>query len=216
MKKRSQSVVAAAALALTTGLTSVSPARADEYSNALANFKQAGQSATFFRTAYAYALFPNVGEGAFIVGGQGGKGHVYQGGHLIGNSIMGGLSVGFQAGGKVYSEVIFFQDQRALDEFESGNFEFSAGTSATAATAQLGASAGSNGAQANASTTVQNATTAGVYEHGMAVFTIAKGGLMFAANVGGQKFSYTPRRHSHVARPADGPSTTAAPAASPP
>jgi lipid-binding SYLF domain-containing protein len=205
MRKKSRLVTAAVALGLTIGLVGVAPARADEYSNALANFKQAGQSATFFHTAYAYALFPDVGEGAFIVGGQGGKGHVYQAGHLIGTSIMGGLSVGFQAGGKVYSEVIFFQDQHALEDFESGNFEFSAGTSATAATAQLGASAGSNGAQANASTTDQNATTAGVYEHGMAVFTIAKGGLMFAANVGGQKFSYKPRHHSHVARPADSP-----------
>ncbi len=201
MRNKFLSLTAAATLLFVGAL----PAQADEYSNALANFKQAGQSASFFHTAYAYVLFPDVGEGAFIVGGQGGKGRVYQGGHFIGTSIMGGLSVGFQAGGKIYSEVIFFQDQRALEEFQSGNFEFSAGTSATAATAQLGASAGSNGVQANASTTDQNATTAGVYEHGTAVFTIAKGGLMFAANVGGQKFSYTPRHHSHAASAAAPP-----------
>jgi len=31
---------------------------------------------------------------------------------------MGQLSVGFQAGGKAYSEIIFFEDKRALDEFD--------------------------------------------------------------------------------------------------
>ena len=193
-----------AAILCGLGLLGASSARADDYSSAITNFKAAGESAKFFQTAYAYAVFPDVGEGAFIVGGQGGKGHVYSHGHLIGTSTMGGLSVGFQAGGKIFSEIIFFRDQRALDEFRSGKFEFSAGTSATAATAQMGASAATNGVQANASTTDENATTAGAYEHGMAVFTIAKGGLMFAANVGGQKFSYTPR-HFHGSKPADQP-----------
>src|ERR1700760_5000985 len=95
---------------------------ADEYSSAISNFKSAGESARFFRNAYAYAVFPDIGEGAFIVGGQGGKGHVYHDGHLIGTSVMGGLTVGFQAGGKVFSEVIFFQDARALEEFQTGKF----------------------------------------------------------------------------------------------
>jgi len=193
-----------AAAVVCVGLLSTSPAHADDYSSAIANFKAAGESAKFFKTAYAYAVFPDIGEGAFIVGGQGGKGHVYQNGHLIGTSIVGGLSVGFQAGGKVYSEIIFFQDQRALEDFQTGKFEFSAGTSATAATAQIGASASTNGVQANASTTDQNAATVGAYEHGMAVFTVAKGGLMYAANIGGQKFSYTPRHH-HTSKAAEEP-----------
>jgi lipid-binding SYLF domain-containing protein len=168
-------------------------AHANNYSDAIANFKDAGESRNFFRTCYGYAIFPNVGEGGFVVGGQIGKGRVYRQGKLIGDSTMGGLSVGFQAGGKIYSEIVFFQDERALKAFESGKFEFSAGTSAVAATAAVGASAGTNGVQANASGTAQNATTAGAYENGMAVFTVAKGGLMYAATVGGQRFSYTPR-----------------------
>jgi len=166
---------------------------ANEYANAIAAFKAASESGDFFHKSYAYAVFPDVGEGGFVVGGLLGKGRVYSNGRLLGYSKMGGVTVGFQAGGKVYSEIIFFEDKRALDEFEQGKFEFAAGTSATAITAAVGASAGTNGVQANASGTSQNATTVGAYEKGMAVFTVAKGGLMYAATVGGQKFSYTPR-----------------------
>ena len=102
------------------------------------------------------------------------------------------LSVGFQAGGKDYSQIIFFSDKRALDEFESGNFEFSAGASAMAITAGVPASAGTNGVSSGASGGKRDATTNGIYNQGMAVFTIAKGGLMYAAAIAGQKFSYKP------------------------
>jgi lipid-binding SYLF domain-containing protein len=164
---------------------------ADNYSDAIQNFKGAGASAHFFHSCYAYAVFPNVGEGAFIVGGEGGKGKVYlANGQLLGTSIMGGLTLGFQAGGQVYSEIIFFQDKRALEEFQTGRFEFGAGASATAITAGLSASAATNGSQASASGSVQNAATAGAYQRGTAIFTVAKGGLMYAANIAGQKFSY--------------------------
>jgi Las17-binding protein actin regulator len=102
--------------------------------------------------------------------------------------------LGFQAGGKAYSEIVFFEDKRALDEFESGSFEFAAGASAIAVTAGANASAGTTGAESGASGGKKDATTdAGGYFKGMAVFTIAKGGLMYAVAVAGQKFSYTPR-----------------------
>jgi lipid-binding SYLF domain-containing protein len=178
----------------TLALTLCSLARADSYTDTVATFKEAGESAHFFHDSYAYAIFPNVGEGGFVVGGTVGKGRVYVHGKLVGDCTMGGVSVGFQAGGKVFSEIIFFEDKRALDEFESGSFEFEAGASAIAITAAAGASAGTNGAQANASGSDRNATTVtGGYNKGMAVFTVAKGGLMYAATVGGQKFSFTPR-----------------------
>jgi lipid-binding SYLF domain-containing protein len=106
---------------------------------------------------------------------------------------MGQLSVGFQAGGKAYSQIIFFEDKRSLDEFESGTFEFSAGASAVAITAGASASVGTSGASAGASAGKKDARDTGVFEKGMAVFTIAKGGLMYAATVAGQKFSYKPR-----------------------
>jgi lipid-binding SYLF domain-containing protein len=118
------------------------------------------------------------------VGGAFGKGRVYAHGRYVGDTTMGQVSVGFQAGGKAYRQIIFFEDKRALDEFESGTFEFAAGASA---------SAGTSGASAEASGGERHARATGVYEKGMAVFTIAKGGLMYAANIAGQHFSFSPR-----------------------
>jgi lipid-binding SYLF domain-containing protein len=174
-------------------LLMASMAHASKYSDTVNLFRNAGQCATFFDKSYAYAVFPTVGEGALVVGGAHGKGHVYVHGHYVGDASMSQLSVGFQAGGKAYSQIIFFEDKRALDEFESGSFEFDAGASAVAITAGASASAGTDGASAEASGGDKNARAHGVYEKGMAVFTIAKGGLMYAAAIAGQKFSYKPR-----------------------
>ena len=103
------------------------------------------------------------------------------------------LSAGLQAGAKAYSEIIFFQDKRALDEFESGHFAFGADASAVAITAGAEADAGTSGANSEASADSSNAGTSGGYHNGMAVFTVAKGGLMYAATISGQQFTYTPR-----------------------
>jgi lipid-binding SYLF domain-containing protein len=168
-------------------------AHAAKYSDTIALFKHAGESSSFFQKSYAYAVFPTVGEGGLGVGGAFGRGHVYVHERWVGDTTMGQVSVGFQAGGKAYSQIIFFEDKRALDEFESGSFEFTAGASAIAITAAAGASVGTSGASAGASGGEKDARETGVYEKGMAVFTVAKGGLMYAATVAGQKFSYTPR-----------------------
>jgi len=160
-------------------------------------FKNAGASASFFDRSYGYAVFPTVGAGALGVGGAFGKGRVYVHGHYAGDATMGQLSVGFQAGGKAYSEIIFFEDKRALDEFESGSFEFGADASVVAITAGANATAATNGASASASGTQDDAKTRGVYYKGMAVFTIAKGGLMYSAAIAGQKFSFTPAGSEH-------------------
>jgi lipid-binding SYLF domain-containing protein len=181
------------AIALVMGTASARAAPdAEKYESTIALFKNAGQSAAFFNKSYAYAVFPTVGEGAFVVGGAGGKGGVFVGGRLVGTSIMAQVSLGFQLGGKAFSEIIFFEDKRALDEFQSGNFEFAADASVVAVTAAAEASAATNGASAGASGGMKDAATAGVYYKGMAVFTIAKGGLMYKAAVAGQKFSYKP------------------------
>jgi lipid-binding SYLF domain-containing protein len=102
------------------------------------------------------------------------------------------VTVGLQLGGQAFSQIIFFQDERAFKEFTSGNFEFGAEASAVAITAAASASAGTTGGSAGASGGKKDATTAGQYHKGMAVFTIAKGGLMYEATVGGQKFSFKP------------------------
>jgi hypothetical protein len=90
-------------------------------------------------------------------------------------------------------EIIFFHDKRVLDEFESGKFESAAGASAVAITAMASASVGTDRASSEASGGKNNARTNGAYQAGMAVFTIAKGGLMFAADISSEKFAYTER-----------------------
>src|ERR1700728_4742482 len=160
-------------------------------------FRHAGASAVFFPKSYAYAVFPAVGSGALGIGGAFGKGRVYVHGHYVGDASMGQLSVGFQAGGKAYSEIIFFEDKRALDEFETSGFEFGADASVIAITAGASASAATDGASASASGTEDNAKSRAVYYKGMAVFTVAKGGLMYSAAIAGQKFTFTPAGSDH-------------------
>jgi len=176
-------------LALVFGLP-VGNAWAASDAETVALFKNAGQSASYFKSSYGYAVFPTIGKGGFVVGGAYGKGHVYEKGRVIGETSMTQVSVGFQLGGQGYSEIVFFQDQRSLQEFTSGNFEFSADANAVAITAGASASAATTGTTAGASGGKKDATTAGAYYKGMAVFTIVKGGLMYQAAIAGQKFSF--------------------------
>jgi lipid-binding SYLF domain-containing protein len=172
-------------------LCAVIPARADEYSHTIDVFRSAGESSGFFKRSYGYAVFPNIGKGGIGIGGAHGKGRVYRGGDHVGDTKLTQLTIGLQLGGQVYSQIIFFQDKRAFDEFTSGNFEFGAQASAVAITAGASASAGTQGASASASGGQHDASTAGKeFYKGMIVFTVAKGGLMYEASIGGQKFSY--------------------------
>lgn len=127
----------------------------------------------WFESAYAYAVFPKIGKGGFILGGAHGKGLVIQGDRTIGKTSMTQVTIGAQVGGQAYAQYIMFKDQTALDHFTRGNFEFAAQVSAVAVT--LGASVDAD------------------YDSGVAIFTLAEGGLMAEASVGGQQFKYTPR-----------------------
>ena len=168
-------------------------ALADEYADTKKMFTDAGIS-NMFKTAHGYALFPTIGKAGFVIGGAYGKGRVFQGGMHVGDTSMTQASIGFQIGGTGYSQVIFFQDKRALDEFTGGNFEFGAEAQATALTAAAGATANTAGNRAAASGGKNNADVAsGGYNKGMATYTITKGGVMAEASVAGQKFSYTAR-----------------------
>lgn len=171
----------------------LSQAWADEYQDTVKVFKDAGESGNFFNNSHGYAVFPSIGKGGVGIGGAHGKGRVYSGGKHIGDTSMTQLTIGFQLGGQVFSQIIFFEDKRALDEFTSGNFEFGAQVAAVAITAGVSAAATTAGSSAGASGGKKDATTAGKYNKGMAIFTVAKGGLMYEASVGGQKFSYTPK-----------------------
>jgi len=165
-------------------------AAADDYADTVQLFKNAGQSGTFFDKAYGYAVFPTVGKGALGIGGARGKGRVYAQGKYIGDTTLTQLSIGFQAGGQAYSQIVFFEDERAYREFTSGEFGFGAGVSAVAITAAASATASTTGNSAGISGGKKDATTTGEYYKGMAVFTIAKGGLMYEAALAGQKFSF--------------------------
>jgi lipid-binding SYLF domain-containing protein len=173
-------------------LLTLSTVYADDYKDAIKVFKDAGASDNFFSKSYGYAIFPRVAKAGFIVGGAYGTGRVYRDNYYVGNTAITQGSLGFQMGAQAFSQIIFFEDKRAFDEFTSGNFEFGADANvvaitagASAQTTTTGTSAGASGGKSNASTVSTN------YYKGMAVFSVAEGGLMFQAAISGQKFSYT-------------------------
>ncbi len=167
---------------------------ANSYSEAIESFSNAGESGVFFKTAYGYAVFPTIGKAGFIVGGAHGKGRVFVQAKHVGNSTMTQLTAGFQLGGQAFSQIIFFENEHAFNDFTSGNFEFSAQASGVIITAGASAEANTGGGLAAGASGGRNdaATAHGGYRKGMAIFTIAKGGLMYELSLGGQKFSYTP------------------------
>lgn len=125
-----------------------------------------------FADAYGYAVFPTVGKGAIGIGGARGKGWVYKRGRLIGRSTLTQVTIGLQLGGQAYSEIVLFQTKQALENFQRGKLKLDAQASAIAITAR--------------------AATDLAYREGVAIVTMAKGGLMYEASVGGQKFSFNP------------------------
>jgi lipid-binding SYLF domain-containing protein len=140
---------------------------------AIAAFRSADSTiGRLFSSAAAYVVFPSVGKGGLGLGGAHGNGELFEGGRVSGRASLTQLTVGLQVGGQVYREVIFFESQPALASFKKGRFALSAQVSAVAA---------AEGAAATAR-----------YREGVLVFTLAKGGLMAEASVGGQKFSFKP------------------------
>ncbi len=169
-------------------------AQADSYSNTIDVFRKSPAVQPFFKNAYGYAVFPTVGKGGFGIGGAYGKGQVYKGGKITGTTKLFKATIGFQLGGQAFSEVIFFQDKRAYNDFISGEFEFDATASVVAITAGAQAKAGTEGATAGASAGPATGAQAKTnYRKGMAVFVHTKGGLMYEAAIGGQKFSFKPK-----------------------
>ena len=163
------------------------------YTEAIQNFREQPATAPFFAESVAYAVFPTIGKGGIGVGGAYGKGRAYKGGRHVGDVSMGQVSIGFQLGGQAYSEIIFFQNEEVFKEFSDGDFQFGADASAVALTAGAQASASTKGATASAGTSAKNTdNSAASWYRGLAVFTLAKGGLMYQASIGGQGFDYTP------------------------
>lgn len=125
---------------------------------------------TFFENSTGYAIFPNVGEGALIIGGASGNGVLYENGRAIGMADLKKVDFGPQIGGRAMLEVVFFETAEALEAFKTDEYTFSAEVTAVAV---------ASGVSENAN-----------YSDGVLVFTMPKAGLMADASVGGQKFEY--------------------------
>ena len=170
-----------------------SVAEMKDYTSTINVFKDSSEVKVFFDNSYGYAVFPIIGKAGFVIGGSYGEGQVYQAGVVTGKSTVIEGSIGFQLGAEAFSEIIFFQDQRAYDEFISGNFEFGATAQAVAITAGAEAEAGTTGVSAGATAGPKTSTHAKTnYYKGMATFVHAKGGLMYEISVSGQKFTFQP------------------------
>jgi lipid-binding SYLF domain-containing protein len=150
-----------------------SPADRSDVAAVIAKFKQKDPGmARVFARAYGYAVFPTVGKGGIGLGAARGKGYVYERGRLVGRSTLTQVTIGLQLGGQAYSEVIFFKTKAAFQNFKNGNLKL--------------------GAQASAIALTHRASGDLAYRDGVAIVTMGKGGLMYEASVGGQKFSYQP------------------------
>lgn len=172
---RSIAVTLAAAVALAVGsVWAAEPVEmTKDAKQTIDVFKKADPGLTkLFTESVGYAVLPKVSKGAVGVGAAVGKGVLFEKGISTGKVDMTQITVGASLGGQTYSELIFFQNESALNDFKKGNVTLSA---------QAGAIAASEGASATAR-----------WEKGIQVYTIAKGGLMFEASVGGQRFTYTP------------------------
>jgi len=164
-----------------------------DYSKSIDVFKESPQVQPFFANSYGYAVFPAIGKGAFIVGGAYGKGQVYRDNKVTGITRLVKASIGLQIGGKSFSQILFFQDKRAYDEFTSGEFGLDAEAAAVIIVGGGSAQTGSSGTTAGESGMGKMGQQAkGVYKKGLAIFVRQQGGLMFEASVAGQKFSYKP------------------------
>jgi lipid-binding SYLF domain-containing protein len=144
-----------------------------EATQTVSAFKRADPGlSTFFDTSAGAAVFPTVAKGGLVVGGAHGKGVVFQKDKIVGTASMTQASIGAQAGGQSFSQVIFFETPQALEDFKEGKFEMSAEVSAVIA--------------------AEGASKAAKYKHGVAVFTLPKKGAMVQASIGGQKFKFEP------------------------
>lgn len=155
---------------------------------AMAKFRELGNVPEMLAESYGYAVLPTIGKGGIGIGGAGGTGCVFAGGKHTGNVSMGQVTIGWQLGGQAYSELILFRSRDIYDEFTRGEFEFGADATAVALTYGAQAGASTQGASASAGDT----KGVGMWKRGMAVFTLAKGGLMYEASIGGQKYNFKP------------------------
>ncbi len=175
--------------------TTASAQRVRDFSEAIDAFQAVPAVQPFFDNAYGYVVWRRIARGGFGIGGATGRGQVYVNGEVTGFSRLIDVSVGFQLGGQVYRQIIFFENKAAYDDFTDGGYEFDAQAAAIAVTASAQASSGTQGSQAavGAATTSELAG-ASAYHNSTRVFTIARGGLMYQVTIAGQRYNFRPLR----------------------
>ena len=179
---------------LLTSLVLMTSLYAQSYNTSLKNFKAAKELKRYFNTAYAYAIYPNIGKGGLILGLSFGKGRIYEKGAYVGNSSMTSLSLGAQLGGQAYSKLIFFRNKEALERFKQGSMEYDAEVNAMAATAGAIVKSSTIGATISASTNAVNRKELKPsYYNDIAIVVQPVGGLMFEASGGFENYSYSPK-----------------------
>jgi lipid-binding SYLF domain-containing protein len=179
--------------ALIVGLVATANAqRVRDVSDAVELFQSIPHVAPYFETAYAYAVWPRIGRGGLGIGASRGRGQVYVDGQMTGFSTLTEVSIGFQAGGQAYRQIVFFQTREAYERFTRDTYEFDAQAQAVAVTASAEAGAGTSGARAAAGAGNPNTAVGGGYTNGMQVFTMAEGGLMYRATIAGQRYRFEP------------------------
>ncbi len=189
---RNATVAVSIFLLLLSGVA-VAERTVQNYVQTIDMFKANPTVGPYLEKAYGYAVFPTIGKGGIGIGGAYGEGQVYRFGKVTGFTSLADISIGFQLGGQAYSQIVLFQDKSAYENFISGNFEFDASASAVAITASAQADLGTTGTGASAGVGGSAGNQAETpYRKGLLVFTIAKGGLMYEASIGGQKYSYSP------------------------
>ena len=164
-----------------------------DLSKTIETFKSVPVVQPFFDNSYGYAVWARIARGGIGLGGATGRGQVYVDGEITGFSRLVDISIGFQLGGQVYRQIVFFEDASAYDGFTAGKFEFDAQASAVAVTASARASSGTQGSQASVgAASSAELVGAATYYEGMRVFTMTVGGLMYQATIAGQRYNFRP------------------------
>ena len=123
--------------------------------------------------AKAVLVLPEVVKGGLIVGGAYGRGTVFEQGAFLGYSDITQATVGLQAGGQSFAELVVFETRTDLNRFTAGKLALAANISAVILKS--------------------GAADSARYTDGVAVFVEPIGGAMVEAAIGGQQFTFDPK-----------------------
>ena len=123
-----------------------------------------------FDSAYAYAIFPDVGMGGFVIAHGFGNGAVYVDGVLNGYASVSEHAIGAIVGGDKWSLLLFFENEDALQKLKDGTLQ---------AEATANYAAGDTGGNSQTE-----------YSDGFMAIKVDPEGLMADASVGLSAFKY--------------------------